>query len=277
MAFPGAWVSVGALLKQRGHVDRNPGVAVPPPTVNPVNLGDGSQASIDGDLWTAQSPGQAWSLAVDPDPSPTYSIHEVRAGDRWGNDVINFPSDGRQRCELRNTTKMPLGTPLWVAGGLRITTAGFNPAADAYNTVLQLHQDAEAGESGKSAALALTIFDGVMQINTRGDANAVTTSPPPITTRYEFDFAPYLGQWVHFVLMGVFDWANGHLQAWVDSSPKVDARGIVMGYNDTAGPYTKCGLYREAWTDTAVIEWANLESGTTDLSARITDPLPVPA
>ena len=51
--------------------------------------------------------------------------------------------------------------------------------------------------------------------------------------------------------------------------------GIPFGYNDTAENYPKFGIYRGVGAGVNVAEFANVELGTTDLTSRITAPLPI--
>ena len=68
--------------------------------------------------------------------------------------------------------------------------------------------------------------------------------------------------------------ATGSLGVWFNGAQKTNQTGIPFGYNDTAENYPKFGIYRGAGAGVNVAEFANVEIGTTDLTSRITAPLP---
>lgn len=251
------------------------GVAAAP---SPQPLANAVHVTIGGEDYTAQSPGQPYSLAVVGDPSsPTYSRHELHNGDRWVNDVNNFPNDARERCELRGNTFLPMEVDVWMSGSVRVTASTWKP--NEYNIITQFIQDPPSGEAGGQNSLNFSIENGILQIYTRGDTAAVTTVRPAAVTRYTTDWTPHLGQWVSLVVRARFSKAsaNGELDVWLDGSKVIGATGIVMGFNNPQGPYSKLGVYRSGWTDPIVVEWANREIGTASLLSRVTSPLPTPA
>lgn len=242
-----------------------------PATVNPVALTDATDITIGGRQYRVQSPDLAHSFASDTDPTPTYSRFEIRGGEQWANDVANF-GDGRQRCELRDLDDFTANVDWWMAGSVRVTTNSWKNSASGYNIITQYHQD-----SLGSPPLALDITQGTFTIRTRGNTATPVVQADPID-RYTQTWT-HNGQWVHFVIQSRFSTAtaNGLLNVWMNGAPVVNLTNIALGYNSTNGRYQKHGMYRSGHTDTVVVEWANREFGTANLTSRITSPLPVPA
>lgn len=56
---------------------------------------------------------------------------------------------------------------------------------------------------------------------------------------------------------------------------QVNLTNIPFGFNDTAENYPKFGIYRGVGAGVNIVEFANVEIGTTDLTSRITAPLPI--
>lgn len=244
-------------------------------TISPVRLMNGDRVVIGGETFTAQSPDKSYSMMVDPDPAPTYTRCELRSGDQWINDIQQY-TDNRERCEFRGKTLWPLEADIWMSGALRITASSWKSGG--YNDIIQFFQAPPSGEAGGMNPITYDFMDGKMHINTRGDTSATTTSRPPNVSRFSRDWGPYLGKWAHFVMRARFSkaTANGQLDVWLDGTKVTSVTGIVMGFNNPEGPYAKMGVYRSGWTAPIVSEWANYEVGRTDLSARITRPLPTP-
>jgi hypothetical protein len=101
-------------------------------------------------------------------------------------------------------------------------------------------------------------------------------------SHYSQPFTPTVGTPQNFVMRGVLNSkANGgHLDVWLNGVQVVNV-DTTVGFFDVPNPddpaylHIATGIYQGNVTDRAVLYLANLEFGTTDLSARITTPLPV--
>jgi hypothetical protein len=226
---------------------------------------------VGGVRYRVQSPLRPWSILVSP--SSNYSRFELRAGDRWANDVGHFP-DGRQRAKLRGEARWPDNTDLWISYSLRWT--GDMPTT--WSNITELHSDLEPGETqGKPPPFSVSISDGQLQLFTRADTRALTTSKVEPTRRFAMSLLPE-GQWQHLVMRVKLDpYGNGSLTFWLNGQQMYDSGPIPVGYNDELGPYFKYGLYRGASDLTTVMEFANVEMGSGSLLDRVSHPLPVPA
>ncbi len=248
--------------------------------VNPVQVLNGEEIALLGQTYRAQSPDKPHSLAGVIDPNtPTYTRHELREGDQWINDATNY-TDNRQRCEVRHVgVFLPLEKDIWVARSLRVTASTWK--LNGYNILTQFIQDPPPGEAAGQNSLNLQIENGIFEIFYRGDTAAVTEVRPNAITAFTRDWTPHIGKWVAVVIHVRFSkaTANGVLRVWLDGTQVVNLSGIVIGFNNDQGPYSKMGIYRSGWTDPIVVEWANPEIAFTggSLSGRITSPLPTPA
>lgn len=180
-----------------------------------------------------------------------------------------YEHDGASSAVLQ-----PFSTSLWFSGALRILTMDANTAS--YCILTQLTASPDASDAAASPPFAILLnADNSLTIETRtSTANPLVTNPAP-TIHYSDAAFPH-GQRVRFVWNVVIDWNNpgvGLLKVWRDGVQIVNYTGPI-GYNDALGPYWKAGIYRATAADPFVVEWANLEGGTADLSGRILNPLP---
>lgn len=241
--------------------------------VNPVARANADQITVSGRTFNVQTPATAYGSAVDADPAPVYARFEIREGERWANDITNFPNDARQRSELRDTGNLPFNQDIWMAGSVRTTTNSWKPNSGAYNILTQFHQ-----EGNGSPPLAMSVNQGTLTIYTRGSTDPNFTGTANPTTHFSMAWPNAV--WVNWVWRMRFSASsqNGELQVWKDGEEVINLSGILMGYNDAAEPpYQKYGIYREGYTETIVVEWANRELVTTGtLANRITAPLITP-
>lgn len=221
----------------------------------------------DGTVYNIQSVRQPWSCQA---ALGKWHRFELRPGDQWVND-IGLP---KERTELELTTKWPYGSDVWVSYWIRISDG---PAPSSWCLFSQFFSAPDPDDIGRSPIMSILFQGGVFQVETRSDPNATSTSYPNAVVRYEDPSYPR-GVWQRFVIRLRPERAgNGRLDVWRNGS-LIYGADIPVGYNDaTAGPYFKHGIYRYPDTQTMVAEFANMEIGATDLSDRISSPIPLPA
>ena len=189
---------------------------------------------------------------------------EVRSGDQWASDSASV-----NRAELDGfPAEYPASATLWGSYSFMIEPGDVG-ALDAY--IGQLHQTTETGYDALDPPLAFNIVGSTLKVVTRTDNGSPPSGNPAGVTRYAFD--PVRGRWYNVVFKVKVDPAGaGLLSVWIDGTQVVNLTGIATGFN-AAGNYWKFGAYRSADTATFAIRYANMEFGTTDLSARATSPL----
>lgn len=247
-----------------------PPAAVPAPPVSDAVAALSTSVLLDGADYRVQSPGRPWSIRVSP--SSNYSRFELRAGDRWPNDVVNFP-DGRQRAMIRTETRFDATADLWISFSFR--WSGQIPWE--WGSMMSLHSDHEASETApKPGPFGISLAGGRLALVTRADARATTTSRLDGVERFSMPH-PTAGEWHDVVLnMRLDPWGNGRLTFWLNGVQRYASGPIPVGYNDARGPYAKFGLYRGRSDLTTVMEFANVEVGTQSLQTRVTAPRPIP-
>lgn len=245
--------------------------AGPVPTSADTVAASGETTMVDGVRYRVQSPLRPWSVQVSP--SSNYTRFELRAGDRWANDVERFP-DGRQRAKLRGEDRYAPRTDIWIAYSLR--WSGDIPAT--WGLITSLHSALEPGESkGKPGPFTVSVARGKLTLFTRSDTQALTTSKEDAVPRFEMPL-PAEGEWHDVVYRVRLDpYGDGRVSFWFDGEQRYDSGAIPIGYNDAVGPYFKYGLYRGMSDLTTVMEFANVEVGTRSLQDRVSAPRPVPA
>lgn len=188
---------------------------------------------------------------------------EVRSGDKWASD-----GSGVNRSEMDGfPAEYPKGVTLWGAYSFAIEP-GLPGSPDAY--IGQLHQTTETGYSALDPPFAFHLVGDTLKIDTRTDNGSPPSGNPSAVTRYSFK--PARGRWYNVVFKIKIDPAGtGLLSVWIDGVQVVNLTSIATGYN-SVGNYWKFGVYRTAETVTFAIRYANMEFGTTDLTARITAP-----
>jgi len=84
------------------------------------------------------------------------------------------------------------------------------------------------------------------------------------------------GKWYNIVIKSVFSpTTNGSVEIWINGVKKVSYKGVT-GYSDCESTYFKFGIYRSTSApDFERVYFANVETGTKDLSSRIKTPLPI--
>jgi hypothetical protein len=247
-----------------------PAATVPVPPVSDAVAALGPSVMLDGTQYRVQTPGRPWSIRASP--SSNYSRFELRAGDRWPNDVANFP-DGRQRTMIRTETRYDPLADLWISFSFRWS----GQISWEWGSMMSLHSDHEASENApKPGPFGISLAGGRLSLVTRADPRATTTARLDGIERFSMPH-PSAGEWHDVVLrMRLDPWGNGRLTFWLDGVQRYDSGAIPVGYNDQGGPYAKFGLYRGVSDLRTVMEFANIEVATQSLQARVSSPRPIP-
>ena len=210
-------------------------------------------------------------------PHPDVFRFELRPNDfGWWADS----ADKKRRSEIitanNTTTGAHDGETIWTAftfvlgdhPGLLNSQGG---AAFPFGYITQWHGVDQA--VGRGPVLAVNVSNNAVKIQTRSD----TGGPSNVVGHYSGP-VPGKGVKTSVVMQATFG-AAGHLNAWIGGTQIVNADTPIGYYNDTHTTilgYPQWGLYAINQPTTDIVYIANPEWGTTDLSARITTPLPVP-
>jgi hypothetical protein len=114
-----------------------------------------------------------------------------------------------------------------------------------------------------------------MYFCTRSSANY---QPPPVTgvtnLLWQGGF-PTVDEWQHVVVRFKFGLA-GEADFWLDGVKLVTYTGPIGYYTDAGAlGYMQFGIYRQWQPEAMIIETANMEWGTADLSGRVLAPLAI--
>jgi hypothetical protein len=231
--------------------------------------------TINGTNYNHMSPGKSYSLQNAVNRQSNVYRFELRYHDFYATET------DRERSELQSLTTIPFGQDVWASFALFIPS-GQAPAPGQWMVLGQFHQSEDSTDiPGVSPPFAQYFDGGVFSIQTIGTGTNPTT---PVgldafaKTQYSDANFPR-DRWVRIVHKLRFGQNGiGSIQTWIDGAQVVNAPTTPLGFNDAAGPYFKFGVYRKiSATDptTFSVSYANVEVGTTDLSARISSPLPV--
>lgn len=193
---------------------------------------------------------------------------EVRSGDRWTNDGTD-----KNRSEIEHPTDHSYGTNLWNSHSFMIEPGSMMTST--WNVMGQWHNH------GGTPPLFFTLKGSdKFFISTRSGTSSNQLSPrdvdPDNTLDGWYEGTISRGVWHNLVQNVVFGANNNaHLKIWLDGNLIVDQHNISMGYSDKTTTYWKFGLYRNSSSITTVVHYANMETGTIDLSDRIAHPLAI--
>jgi hypothetical protein len=229
-----------------------------------------------GYSWMCQNAGRQWSALI---RGNRYARFEVRDGDIVSFDVGGADLKNRSEAFIPNDTgltQFPYGSAVWLSFALRVpswtslTPIDPMPVGQAANLgVAQMH-----GPSSSSPPWSLVLRpsgDLVMMSsgNWAGGSSGSESTRATISSLTR-------DTWHQFVFSLTFNnAANGHVDAWRNGSSFFSA-DVLMGYNAAADLYMKVGTYRHNMTGVSVLEYANVECGTTDLTGRVATPLALP-
>jgi hypothetical protein len=217
--------------------------------------------TIRGIPYVPEFAGRSWSIARAVNASSDLIRFEVRQGDQWEEDTAS--GENKERSEFDGYKKRwDDGTEVWGAYSFNIEPG---PAYRSdWTAIGQMH-------GSKTRSFHVHFKNETMTIYSeyRPDRGAAVATP-----RYSGTLARDV--WHHVVFRLRQNAAgNGKLDFWLDGNKLVDFTGPVGASGNQA--YWKYGIYRGYGPIAApfAIKYANMEVGTTDLSARITQPLAV--
>ena len=200
-----------------------------------------------------------------------YSIQKL------GNNLFRFevnqgegrPSDsGVERAELSGSANtVPYGTDVWTAYSFLMDSANSWSAHDA-NICGQFH----AGVGSPNLSFRFP-SPTTMEITIRAGVSSSYTQTIAYTNN-----AFQQGKWYNVVIQANFSpgTATGTLNVWIDGTQVVNLTSFTTGYSDASSTYFKAGIYRStSEPENQVVYFANIETGTTNLSSRILNPLSI--
>jgi hypothetical protein len=198
---------------------------------------------------------------------------EVRGNDcAWEGDKNNnrrrsecISADIQYNAEQTVWTSFSFVVTIKGAASFDTVIDGFKPANRA--TILQWHApDYVPGGPFQNIELNQGKLEVVTRSPVTGNAECVTHYSQPRPTDGV----------VHHVVMRATLGAAGRLTVWLDGT-QIVATDTPIGFYDIPGPigYPQWGIYQQNFDVPAVVYHANVEWGITDLSSRVTNPLPV--
>lgn len=225
-----------------------------------------------------------WSLSA---PASNRQRIELRSGDQ-GNS--GDPVGVRHRCELISSgNRFSDGATLWNSWAFKIHQYGGLDVPGNFTICGQYH--ATDLVFGRTPPFSVNFDDGRLQIWTTSSAALDGGGDGVLQTRYLGAGQLSTGVWHYLVTKHIFG-SSGTLQMWLDGSQIINLTSTPFGYYGDASPsvYWQYGLYggdydhpniiaagtedemREA---VSIVEYANMEWGTTDLTDRILNPLAI--
>ena len=198
---------------------------------------------------------------------------EVRPGDTTIN-PFGPPDLYKRRAEVVSMAHLPFDTDVWLSLPFKITGSLTNPGA--WAVLWQWRYTDMPGDTiGLSPEFALSIgLNNGLFVDTRSSTVQNPPTNPTAVNRWTGTYVP--GQWHRFVARIRFSQSGGgKLGIWFDGQEVYAWQDTPVGYNKTYGPQAHWGFYGAQSEDVMVIERANVEFGTDDLSDRIAHPLPI--
>lgn len=200
-------------------------------------------------------------------PSPNlYRFECARNSDRPSADRKN----GRRRVELAQVDGdfyFVDGDTVWASWSTVFTNQRAGLDGNNLSIFHQWHQHPDSAISAPPFAMYLdggTMFIGSR--NPSGGTELYSAPAPASWVPVNFVVAVTLGEY-------------GHVDVWIDGEQVVDV-DTGVGYYGEGLPYlayVKSGIYMNNTSTVDVVYHANLEFGLSDLSARVDNPLPLPA
>lgn len=220
-----------------------------------------------------------WDWTLQRDKTKTYPIQEVvgakpvrhrfeaRSTDSWNSEST------RNRAEFALDHRFaPSGQAVWFSYAIRVR--GGAPVTN-WNVLSQFHNSPDSGDISTSPPLSINMVPGEkIRFIRRFDAQPFTTTKRDDITMAESMVAR--DRWYRIAGRVVFGWNNnGSVDIWWNGARIIGLSNTNIGYNDMRGPYFKFGIYRAKVPETLIVDFANMEIGTTSLLARVTSPLEV--
>lgn len=217
----------------------------------------GESQLINGVLYNVQSAEKPHSIEVEG-KKYRFAVYEGEA--REGKD------EGKERAELSQgeDKAVPYGVSNETSFAFRIS------ASSTWVDIVSVNGQFHAGAGSPNLSMRIPSYNKMKFILRYG--NSVNYSQKTLYSTS--NFKP--GVWYYIVIKAVFTpKTNGRIEIWINGSKKVNYTGIT-GYTDCSSTYFKFGIYRSTSApDFQRVYFANVETGTTSLSSRITNPLPI--
>lgn len=185
------------------------------------------------------------------------------------------------RSEIGFRKSVGFGQHVWTAFSVRAMTTLSDSSAARKALLMQFryvrNKTGDSSQLGPDLAFEqLTNNRFVLHYRTDNGVPVLAgkSTPAGITT-VELGPWPYVpGEWHRVVLHTVFsDTGGGYLGFWLDGTQIID-KPVAMGYRRNIAPKLRIGSYK--FSDfPSQVEFQNIETGTRDLTSRITRPLPV--
>ncbi|MFJ3959025.1 heparin lyase I family protein [Arthrobacter sp. NPDC090010] len=236
--------------------------------------------SPDGD-WNDNIP-VGWAFAH-PSNRRRMERYEVRPGDQ-SDKVVTNPTRSEMGSAWANSPNLiPTGTTCWISYWINVE----KPVTPNQWAILgQYHQnDAEtSGATGHTYPLMTVGFEGWGSTTKfRYSYRYIGASTPPGQTEWASleDPAAYeFGTWTHFVAkITTKEDRSGTVSLWRDGGQIMNGLGPI-GYINSGGNMFQHGIYtgvqdNTVFSNSLVATYGNVQWGTTDLSAHITNPPPI--
>lgn len=234
---------------------------------------DASFLSPDIDLrWM----GKNWTYAIDKSPGyvlGSSASNILRFESRYGDvGLAGDASNSNTRCEIISPDKLPLETDLWESFAFRLRGSPTNLPDIPYDHCLIGQWHGADTTTTRSPICITGLFNNLLSFTSRYAAG--TTSSGTRTIHYQTDL-PAVDTWT-YVVKQINISETGTYNVWLNGTQVVNYSGAVGYPDDATGPNFQCGIYREDYDgDNVIVELANVEFGTSSLSARITTPLSI--
>lgn len=202
---------------------------------------------------------------------PLENLYRFESHTNNGNESGGDKSHYRRRVELIQPDEDGYsdGQTLWAAWSTILTDQRDGFVGNNGTLIHQWHGD--WASSGPGPVVWLTLDSGNLLINSRSDVDNWVSHQ-----HYSQPFSPTTGTPVNFVVSGLLG-ASGHLNVWMDGTQIVNVDTPIGGYIEphTVLAFMQFGIYMDNIRQPDVIYHANMEFGTSDLSARIASPISV--
>jgi hypothetical protein len=217
---------------------------------------------IQGDLYEPESADHEWNILRATNTSGDVTRFELRQADRWIEDRDS--GENTERTELDGyRRKWDDKTPVWGAYSFFIEPGVVYRSN--WTAIAQMH-------GTKIRSFHVHFTNDVLTIY----SEQLSKAGPVVTVRYVRRIQRNAWHNVVFhLIQGASD--SGRLEYWLDGKKIVDFAGAIGAEENNA--YWKFGIYRgygPIGTPFA-IQYANMEVGTTDLTARIANPQSIPS
>lgn len=223
-----------------------------------------------------QAPGNPWNVQVAVNRFGR-SMIESRPGEYMVIDAIapiTYAHAYQRRAEVLSNRSYPYSTDIWTSFAFKTDAMLSDP--NGYGIIWQWLDTAAAGDLialGPSLSLQLR-QNGQLGLFTASTSDPNPSTMPAVALRWLGRFN--VGQWNRVVMRTQFSQSGGgKLGFWLNGVEQYAFQDTPVGYNKPSGVQPHYGFYGGQSNSTIIIDRANVEFGTQDLSSRITNPLPV--